>query len=1078
MSFDTSRFSFHPWHDYLGVVMQQGRVQLDSDWNEWVAELGRRLQAGTLDTVGRAVVPRTTPEGFHILASGGAVTIGVGRFYVDGLLAENHGAAPLQWDASLTEQTGSTAVSVLEQPYLPYNDSNQPAPADIFNPPAITGGPHLVYLDVWQRELTHLQAPDLVEKAVGVDTTGRLQTVWQVKVLQNIGNAGCATPDGEVPGWAAVVQPSGARLTNSTGAVPGDPNPCEVPPSAGYKGLENQLYRVEIHRAGPQASATFKWSRDNATVATLVSEILGGNLVVDSIGRDDVLGFHGGDWVEVLDDWHELHGIPGRLHRILPGDGVDAATRSITLEVALPAGLFPVNGQGLTDPGRHTRIRRWDQFSSVRRADGTVFHDLNASGVSDGIPVPPAGTQLSLENGILVDFSTATGGSFRAGDHWVFAARTADGSIEPLTDAPPRGIHHHYARLAVVTLPDTETDCRIFWPPEASGESCDCTVCVHAAEHNAGSATIQQAIDALRARGGGTICLDVGTYVLGAPLDMSNVRSLRMRGQGWRTILRPGEAGGAIHIARGVGVAIENLSIVGIVTGGGSTAMIDVVNSVDLQFRHLAIAASTGGNATSAAIGFAGIILSAAVEDCMLVAEQAIVSLTGEPNYLLTANLKVVDNVFMCSQRGVSLTGSSLHYGELRCADNLFLICAQAGITLTGAALPAASVTLEGNVLHVSGVGITAGTDGLRIENNEIVALPDRLAADGISIEAGLDKGTIDHLQIAGNRLRGQRGHGISIRHRLGKAMIRSNTIEGPFGGAVVMGIGASADYLAIDSNQFVNLGANFNSEALPYFGVLLLAVTRADVVGNVFDSVARQATVSPLRCALLAMASADLRVAGNRMHGIGPLAGFTQRAIGIAVGPGFDQLAVDDNAIARRATEADKPVPGGWQAILVVGAATTATVAGAAAEMATISVADIAVLPVLGGHYYLTGVQIAPLAVTSGSVQVRGNRVQSHASLLAATEILGVQGCLFDHNDIRITGGDNAGLLAGRVLCDHANVANNRLVAQGESPIFQLITDKTKFAVLGNLRTSAMLVNGTADSALPPPWNTLNVAI
>jgi len=175
MSFDTSRFSFHPWHDYFGVVMQQGRVQLDSDWNEWVAELGRRLQAGTMDTVGRAVVPRTTPEGFHILAAGGALSIGLGRMYVDGLLAENHGKPALAWNANLAELSGTAPTPFLDQPYLPFNETNQPVPANIFNRPALSGGPHLVYLDVWQRELTHLQAPDLIEKAVGVDTTGRLQ---------------------------------------------------------------------------------------------------------------------------------------------------------------------------------------------------------------------------------------------------------------------------------------------------------------------------------------------------------------------------------------------------------------------------------------------------------------------------------------------------------------------------------------------------------------------------------------------------------------------------------------------------------------------------------------------------------------------------------------------------------------------------------------------------------------------------------------------------------------------------------------------------------------------------------------
>jgi hypothetical protein len=109
MSFDCSRFSFQPWNDFFGVVMQQGRVQLDSDWNEWVAELSRRLQAGTMDTLGRAVVPRTTPEGFHILATGGQLSIGPGRIYVDGILAENHGGTPLQWDPALAELEGTTA---------------------------------------------------------------------------------------------------------------------------------------------------------------------------------------------------------------------------------------------------------------------------------------------------------------------------------------------------------------------------------------------------------------------------------------------------------------------------------------------------------------------------------------------------------------------------------------------------------------------------------------------------------------------------------------------------------------------------------------------------------------------------------------------------------------------------------------------------------------------------------------------------------------------------------------------------------------------------------------------------------
>ena len=66
MSFDTSRYRFDPWKNYSGVVMEQGRVQLDSDWNEWLAQLNRRIQAGTLDTLGRAAYPATTPFAFQI----------------------------------------------------------------------------------------------------------------------------------------------------------------------------------------------------------------------------------------------------------------------------------------------------------------------------------------------------------------------------------------------------------------------------------------------------------------------------------------------------------------------------------------------------------------------------------------------------------------------------------------------------------------------------------------------------------------------------------------------------------------------------------------------------------------------------------------------------------------------------------------------------------------------------------------------------------------------------------------------------------------------------------------------------
>jgi len=542
MSFDNSRSTFNPWRDYFGVVMQQGRVQLDSDWNEWLAEFARRIQAGTLDILGLAGVPSTTPFGFKINAfqdtSGTPhVTIGAGRIYVDGILAENHGSVALaQWDPALAEWSGSPQTPDASEIDIDY--SNQPYLPGAALP---TGkGPFLVYLDVWQRDVTYLEDSGLVEKAVGIDTTGRRQTVWQVKLLDVSsvgGGVACSTLDSAITPWETVIQPSASLLSN--GLVPSAASgPCSLSPATGYTGLENQLYRVEIHQGGTTTSsppATFKWSRENASVATAVTAISSvtnsaGNpasqLTVQSKGRDQVLGFHPGDWIEIIDDFQELYGQPGELHQIV---SINSTAKTIVLDKTVTSASFPLDSNGQTDPSRHTRIQRWDQAGKVYLGDGTtVWVDLNAAG-SAGIPVPPPGTALILENGITVAFDLNSSGdssqqsSFQSGDFWTFAARTADGSIQTLSQpaaaqtqpatawnatttytpgqvvssggssyvclvtnanqappnaafwavdqAPPCGIHHHYCRLGIVDFnatPPKVVDCRQLFPALAN----------------------------------------------------------------------------------------------------------------------------------------------------------------------------------------------------------------------------------------------------------------------------------------------------------------------------------------------------------------------------------------------------------------------------------------------------------------------------------------------------------------------------------------------------------------------------------------------------------------------------------
>lgn len=557
---DHTRFSFDPFDDHIGVRMQQGRVMLDADFNELVEIRDRRSRAGTLDTIGRAAVPAETPHGFEILIGGASVTIGVGRLYVDGQLAENHGLPPREWEPHLAEERGTLPVPYEQQPYFPNVAVEAPFPA--------AGGPHLVYLDVWQRELTHLEDPELLEKALGVDTATRLQTVWQVKVLEDV-SATCATPDGQIPAWVAATAPSAGRLTTAAVGVPSSNDPCVVNPTGGYRGTENRLYRVEVHTPGPLGAATFKWSRDNGSVGAAVTAINAGRdrLTVSRTRRDAVLRFAPNDWVEVTDDWLELAGRPGVMAKVLT---VDDVAQTLTLTAPLPAGVFDLAAPA----GRHTRVRRWDQKGLVLDAANTVVADVDAGGGEIHVNAAPA---MVLEDGIQVTFGVSpVGGSFKVGDFWVFAARTVDASVEILTQAPPRGIHHHYARLAMVTFPATVEDCRDPWPPDF-GRSC-CTRVVRPGE------SIQAAIDSLPAAGG-CVCLKVGVHEIQDTIRIAR-SNVHFHGESSGAVVRSGELITLLRIGDGerrvTDVVVESLGFELLAAGDNVGALIEVLRAAEV----------------------------------------------------------------------------------------------------------------------------------------------------------------------------------------------------------------------------------------------------------------------------------------------------------------------------------------------------------------------------------------------------------------------------------------------------------------------------------------------------------------
>lgn len=431
MKGDFSRDTFDRAKHFSRVLMQQGRAQLDADWNEQAAILLHYLRTLAADVIGPFAGPAGDQRGFEIGQKGVVAEsnfhIGKGRYYVDGILCEND-----------TDNTTYTT-----QPDFP-------------NPPLTKldpGNKYLVYLDVWERHITALEDDHVREKALGgPDTASRTKVVWQVKVenVTSIGNPPSKLTSDDIRGswdkWIARWQSSRLGCLRARVKSSEDPHdPCLTAPDSKYRGTENQLYRVEIHEGG-EVGATFKWSRDNGAIVT-GCELNGIELTVQN-----PRGFAANQWVELTNDGQDLRGELGTLVKLVKVEGSVLTFASTPVSaIAIPSGEeWP------------TKVRRWDQSEKGVR------------NFVEGAVLVKEGEWVELEDGIQIQFqpSKAKEGPnhYRTGDHWFIPARVATGDIEwpvrlnanglPERDAdnntiplsqPPRGIHHHYAPLAILT---------------------------------------------------------------------------------------------------------------------------------------------------------------------------------------------------------------------------------------------------------------------------------------------------------------------------------------------------------------------------------------------------------------------------------------------------------------------------------------------------------------------------------------------------------------------------------------------------------------------------------------------------
>ncbi len=463
---DFTRDTFDPVKHFSRVLMQQGRVQLDADWNEQTSILLHYLRTLAVDLRGThwgpAKIAGADNTAFAIVPLPGVedkddFSIGSGRYYVDGILCE-----------------AETATRYRNQGEFRIDE-----------PDELERGLALAYLDVWERHLTFLEDDRIREVALGgPDTATRAKVVWQVKVIppdlfendwQAIGglNSESARRDAidvfiskHVSSKPQPITSGRLRAFAKEPAKGGEP--CAISPQSRYRGLENHLYRVEIHNSGDawdkvvddrtgapagniDQAASFKWSRDNGSVALPIISLGDGTVRLASLGRDSRSTLRVNDWVEILDDDLVLSGRSGILRQVRSIDALETS-------VSLADGPEPLPSYG-DDSTKHPLLRRWDFRDDLPLGNGLTL--------KEGSGDDRDAEWIELEDGIQIQFTapTALGESntYRAGDYWLIPARTVGdiewpkemkGGEEVPVALGPHGIDHHYAPLAVIETDD------------------------------------------------------------------------------------------------------------------------------------------------------------------------------------------------------------------------------------------------------------------------------------------------------------------------------------------------------------------------------------------------------------------------------------------------------------------------------------------------------------------------------------------------------------------------------------------------------------------------------------------------
>ncbi len=509
MKGDFSRWSFDKTNNFNGVLHQQGRVLLDSDWNAgtrinnaWHDQAGHDI-IGT----GSAAIPADTPDGFKVVFADydaaekkTVITLKPGRAWVDGMLVY------------LGEKGRKEDITRIAT-YLDSLSSRARRPDR-----------EAVILEIWREAINGFQMKEqLIEVALGgPDTTERIQTQAAFRLLPLEPEDNCRNIGDKLKDDFSVDKK--ARLRVSLQPTIKSEGECPKIEGGGYSGFEHYLYRIEIAQIDEKKlkkkGSYFKWSRFN------------GGLV----GRGKFDSVNGK--VKIEDNFQAIttSGLTSFYLEVVEYDE-ELGYWKVTYGAEVTLGSD--NRLDLPDPGSA-------RFGTVPVDGKSVFFRL-----WDGIkPIsgfkPSTGTEepAELESGIRLEFKSDPGKEYRPGDYWTFQVRAGENSssTEIFDFKVPEGIHYHRVPLAIIDWRKKNKapkewihDCRKIFHPLTDLQSC-CTVTVG---FGGDFDNLQRALEYLPDEGG-QLCLLPGIHE--ANVRLVNKKNITIKGCGIHTKVVPGES--------------------------------------------------------------------------------------------------------------------------------------------------------------------------------------------------------------------------------------------------------------------------------------------------------------------------------------------------------------------------------------------------------------------------------------------------------------------------------------------------------------------------------------------------------